>query len=199
MVVTESTAAIPIDTVGTSEENPLATDITPMAPPSGPPPTYTQEHFVTGIFSDTYGPLVKSFVPSSHWQGIHNGQRTFVYAGARAHDSISDPISDQGIVYLVVHSADFYTRTEAEFVAPGLTGLLTVVAEVGLRLTLIAESGDTLYFDIPSQTFVNNLSATTNAPTVTPLPLVTPTPDPFSVESYPAPATVLPATAGLPN
>ena len=91
----------------------LQRTITPSPPPSGPPPSYTPEPFVSGIFSDTYGPLVPSFIPSSHWQGIVNGERTTVYAGALKNDSVDNPISDQGLVYVVVYSADFATRKEA--------------------------------------------------------------------------------------
>jgi hypothetical protein len=159
--------------------------ITPEPPPSGPPPTYTPEPFVSGIFPDTYGPLVPTFIPSSHWQGVVNGEQTTVYAGALKSDAVDNPISDQGVVYVVVYSADLSTRQEKQYDAPGSTGLLTVTAESHFRLTLSVAGGVMSYFDIPSRSFVSSLTATVQAQTVTPIPPALPSSTPMPTGGYP--------------
>jgi hypothetical protein len=63
----------------------LVETITPESPPTGLPPTNTLAPFVPGITEMSYVPFgsPQGYVITTQWRDIVNGQRTFVYAGAR--------------------------------------------------------------------------------------------------------------------
>jgi hypothetical protein len=60
-----------------------------------------------------------------------------------------------------------YTR----YLTPRKSGCLRVTAELGLRITLKSESGDTFYFDALSEQFIDSLDQFVPTPTSTPIPL----------------------------
>lgn len=151
--------------------------ITVSPPPTGRPPTRTPAPFAIGIFEVSYGPGVPQvYAMSTLWKGIVNGQRTLVYAGARVDTSGPTPDTSQGLVVVQVYSTDLTNKSTVEYEAPGATGILTITVAIDYRLTLMAENGSTLYFDVPSRQFVDGLTATVTAPTATPLPPANPTP-----------------------
>ena len=141
--------------------------ITP-ASPTGSPPTWTPLPFETGIFADTYGPLLRFFAASNHWQGVVNGQRTVVWAGARTGETFATSTTDEGLLILQTLSADFTNSSWGTYSAPGNVGLLTVTAETNLRLTLNAANESTLYFDLVTRQFVSSLSEPISVATITP-------------------------------
>ena len=155
--------------VGVALTNDAIIKITTPNTPRGIPPTYTAAPFETGIFPDSYGPLIPTFAVSSHWQGIVQGEEVVVYAGARKDPSLATPITDIGMVYVAVRSVTFAARNDMEYLAPGKTGALTIVAESKLRLTLEGSQGAKVFFDIPTRQFVDALDAKISAPTATPL------------------------------
>ena len=150
--------------------------VTP-GPSLTPPPTYTPEPFVTGIYGG--GQIARVNPPygmSNLWAGIVNGEETLVIAGVRQFPEEAKE-SSQGVVMVEVHSIDQTNRDFAIYDAPiADTGILKITAITDYRLTIQAESGEVLYFDVPTRLFVESLTATVSAPTVTPLPPITPTP-----------------------
>jgi hypothetical protein len=166
----------------------IESTISPVAPPTGSPPTWTPLPFETGIFADTYGPLLRFFAASNHWQGVVNGQRTVVWAGARTGETFATPTTDEGMVILQTLSADFTNSSWETYSAPGNVGLLTVTAETNLRLTLNAANESTLYFDLVTRQFVSSLSEPISVATITPLPPRSPTPTWFPRTPTPFPA-----------
>jgi hypothetical protein len=142
-----------------------------------PLPARTPEPFVTGIFGGgQIAPVSPPYGMSNLWAGIVNGEETLVIAGIRHFPEEAQETS-QGVVMVEVHSIDHTNGDFAIYDAPiADTGLLKITVVEGYRLTIQAESGAVLYFDVPTRRFVDSLAATVSAPTVTPLPPVTPTP-----------------------
>jgi hypothetical protein len=125
---------------------------------------------------------------TTQWRDFVNGERTYVYAGAKVDTSSNVTVISQGLVIVNVYSADLSNDVWSEYDSPGQTGLLTITSASGYRLTLAAGDGTTLYFDVPTGQFTDSLAATLNASTITPVSPVPPTPTtaPFST-GYPNP------------
>lgn len=166
----------------------LIQTITPEAPPTGRPPTDTPAPFIPGIYDTPYALFgaPQAYATSNRWQDIVNGERTYVYAGARNDTSGATPDITQGLVVVQVYSTDLSNESIVEYEAPGATGMLTITAATGFRLVLTSQSGTTLYFDVPTRQFVDGLTATVTAPTATPLPPITPTA--IAPTGYPPPS-----------
>jgi hypothetical protein len=173
-----------------------APTITPL-PPTGLPPTITLEAFIPGINEMSYAAYVnpQSAVITSQWREMVNGQRTFVYAGANRDTSGATPDTRKGLIVVDVYSTDFSNHLITFYNAPGSTGVLRIISANGYRLILASQNDETLYFDVLTRQFVDSLNATVTAPTVTPLPPISPTAAPptaiWSTE-YPAPGTYPP-------
>ncbi len=147
--------------------------------PSPTPVTYTpRQSFETGIFDNQAAPLSPmGYAMWNYWQDIVNGEKVQIFAGARRDNPGLTSETSQGIVFVAASSLNEINHNYQLFEAPiHDTGILRITTVTGYRLTLEAESGAVLYFDVPTRRFVDSLSATVNAPTVTPLPPVTTTP-----------------------
>ncbi len=170
---------------------------TPIAPSTGLPPTNTLEPFVPGINEMSYAPYVnaQSAVITSQWREMVNGQRTFVYAGARQDKSGATPDTRQGLIVVDIYAADISNHLITFYDAPGSTGVLQITEAYGYRLKLAGQNGETLYFDVLTRQFVDRLNATVTAPTITPLSPASPTaalPTANWSTEYPAPVTYPP-------
>lgn len=165
----------------------LVETITPIAPPTGIPATSTRAPFVPGIYEISYAPfgVPQAQVITSQWRDIVNGQRTYVYAGARKDLSGATPDTSKGLIGLVVYSADLSNSVVAEYEAPGTPGILTITGVNNYTLMLSATDGSTLYFDVPSREFLDSPAETPTAPTATPIAPISPTPAPPT--GYPPP------------
>jgi hypothetical protein len=152
-------------------ERALILTITVSPPPTGDPPTYTPAPFQAGLFEISLLPFgnPQLYAISTGWAGIINGERTYVYAGARKDLSGISPVITNGLVIVRVYSSDLSNVNVTEYDVP-TQGILTIIMETNARLRLTSANGDALYFDIPSRQFVDNLTATITAPTITPLP-----------------------------
>lgn len=150
----------------------LVLTITPEPPPSGRPPTNTPSPFMPGIYDTSVAPfgVPRAYAMANRWQDIVNGERTIAYAGARKDTSGAAPIVNTGLIVVVVYSSDLTNRSIVEYEAPGETGILRITSVEGYRLSLTAQNGATLYFDVPTRQFVDALAVTASAPTVTPMP-----------------------------
>jgi len=170
---------------------------TPNAPPTGLPPTITPEPFVPGINETSYAAYVnpQSAVITSQWRDMVNGQRTYVYAGARQDTSGATPDTRQGLIVVDAYSTDFSNHFITFYNAPGSTGVLRISSANGYRLTLASQNGETLYYDVLTRQYVDSLNTTVPAPTITSLPPASPTvasPTANWSTEYPAPGTNLP-------
>lgn len=165
----------------------LVLTITPEPPPSGRPPTNTPSPFIAGVYDTSVAPfgVPRAYAMANRWQDVVNGERTIAYAGARKDTSGATPIINKGLIVVVVYSIDLSNRSIVEYEAPGETGILRITSVDGYRLSLTAQNGATLYFDIPTRQFVDALTATVIAPTVTPMPTSVPTSAPPT--GYPPP------------
>lgn len=166
-------------------------------PPTGPPPTNTPAPFLTRIFEISNGPFgdPHAYPMSAVWKEIVNGERTLVYIGGfgdYGYVYAATPPVIQGVVVVEVSSEDLSNSSWVKYVAPGATGALRIVFTDGYRLKLVDERGEMFYLDVLTRQFVDSLTATVTAPTVTPLPPITSTTAPptasWSTE-YPAPGT----------
>lgn len=175
----------------------LIDTITPELPTPGVPPTLTPAPIVTGIFPDSTGPRIPDFFAINHWQNIVNGERVLVYAGARVDMALATPITNKGLLLVIVDAIDYSNRSIVEYETEGELGPLMITVADGYRLTITNENGVMLYFDVPTRQFVDSLTATVTAPTVTPLPLATPTVQPLP-SGYPQ-FTVSPQTQSPAN
>ena len=146
--------------------------------PSPTPPTYTPKPFVSGIFDSQAAPHSQLYAMANWWQGIVNGEEVQVFAGGKR-DNPGEPTIEvsQGVLFVITVSLD-ESNVDYQFYEPPVaeTGLLSIKAATDYRLTIQAESGAVLYFDVPTRRFVESLTATVSAPTVTPLPPITPSP-----------------------
>jgi hypothetical protein len=116
------------------------------------------------------------YAMSNWWINIVNGEETTVFVGARRDNPGVTQDASQGVVLVRVYSRDGKNYSLKFYNAPvENTGVLTITAEAGYRLTIQAESGAMLYFDVPTRQFVDSLIATVTVPTVTPFPTVLPT------------------------
>lgn len=146
------------------------TTITP--PPTCCPPTITPMPFTRGIFEAHIDPQPYG----NFWQGVVNGQGMRVYAGGIAGTYSNTPNLTQGVIKVQVFAQDLSRHESLLVETSELTGWLEVVAENQFILTLVGQNGQTLYFDVRTLQFVDGLSGTVTAPTITPLlPVTTPT------------------------
>lgn len=162
---------------------------TPGPSPSRPP-TYTPQPIETGIFADGDIPLpVAEFTISGGWQDIVDHQLIRIYAGAKRDHPGETMDASTGVLVAFIDSLEGPAYTIETYEAPiSNTGVLTITAVTSeYRLTLQAQSGAVLFFDVPTREFVDSLIATITAPTATRLPTYTPTLSP--------PASSLPPTA----
>lgn len=140
------------------------------------PATLTPQPFIPGIYE--VQPPIPAMEASmtNMWQGIVNEERVWVYAGAVKDHPGMGPEASQGVVFVETASTDFHNYDRQYHIAPITdTGVLTIIAETGYRLTLQAERGQVLYFDVPTRQFVDSLESTIDAPTATPLITIDPT------------------------
>lgn len=152
--------------------------ITGTPPTFVPPPTYTPEPFVAGIFN-SQGFQQGGLVMSNWWTDIVDGEKVRVYVGAREDNPGVTEAASQGIVLVSTTSADETNWDFFTYEAPYTnTGVLIITAANGYRLTLRAQWGAVLYFDVPTRQFVSSLSVTSSAPTATRLPNIPPTATP---------------------
>jgi hypothetical protein len=145
------------------------------------PPTRTPYPFVTGIFEGQTG-VFHSFEAKieNHWRGIINGDRVFVYAGAW----VSDP--SQGFIAVHIYPGKSHAPHGNIYPSPTKSGALRIVDVKGSRL-VIQQANDKkiLFFDVPSQSYVNSLDEVVTPRTPTEIPnTVQPTTNPYP---YPAP------------
>lgn len=149
----------------------LILTITPEPPPTGRPPTNTPAPFIPGVYDTSIAPfgVPRAYAMANRWQDVINGERTIAYAGARKDTSEATPVVKQGLIVVVVYSTDLINRSIVEYEAPGETGILRITSVDGYRLTLTAQNGTTLYFDVPTRQFVDSLTSTVTAPTATPM------------------------------
>jgi len=178
--------------------------VTPNLRPIGIPPTSTLETFTPGITEMSYAPYVnpQSAVITSQWREIVNGQRCYVYAGAHRGTSGATPDTSHGLIIIDEYSADLSNHLTTWYDAPGTTGILQITGANGYRLTITGLSGETLYFDVLTRQFMDGLTATATAPTITPLPSITPTvipPTPYPLsEGYTPPGQYPPPSTSTP-
>lgn len=133
----------------------------------------------TGSFPFPGGGWV--IAPFNVWFEIPTGMQ--VYAGVT-----SDPT--QGALAILTPQEDI--GQPEVYLTPRKAGMVKVVDASGERLVLQSITGsDTFYFDVPTRQFVDSLSVTSVAPTVTPLPTFTASPT-FVVPTLPPPPTAYP-------
>lgn len=87
------------------------------------------------------------------WRGIVDGQYMEVYAGAIAKDM------KQGMVILVEHSTSWdpnYGITNYSFKTPSKHGMIAIIREENLKLTLQATDGTHFIFDIKKRAYSSN-------------------------------------------
>ena len=166
-------------------------------PPTGPPPTNTPAPFRTGIFQVSFAPYCDPHAChiSAVWAEVVNGERTRIYIGGFGDTRAATPAVIKGTVLVIVDSKDLSNSSWVEYEAPGARGVLQIVFTDGYRLTLIDELGEKYYFDVLTRQFVDGLTVTVTAPTITPLPPISPTvPSPTATWSteYPPPVTYPP-------
>lgn len=144
--------------------------------PTGFAPLTVRTPAGAGAIVDGRDPFqMRSYYAKNRWYVDSEGgqKRTWVAAGLlRVPDG---QVSTQGVVAVTVltlfrHPGGFTAgdlQGEVYLAAPD-TGALRIVDAVGERLILRAESGATLYFDVPGRCYVSSL--TEAVPTVTPRP-----------------------------
>jgi hypothetical protein len=142
----------------------------------------------------SYVPYVNphGLVITTQWRDLVNGQRTFLFAGARQDTSGANPDASQGLVIVQTYSIDLSNFNSIEYEAPGRIGMLYVTEAESHRVTLTSQTGKSIYFDVMTRQFVDDLSAKVTLPTITPLPSLTSTsrvpigyPLPETFQAYP--------------
>ncbi|MCC6190810.1 MAG: hypothetical protein IT318_17435 [Anaerolineales bacterium] len=119
----------------------------------------------TGIFDAGAEFYHEGYRMQNAWQGLVDGYWANVVAGAHSDDP------QQGLVF---SSWEFPNAAIGSFFnTPLRAGSVHIIAEQNYRITLEAEDGTLFYWDIPSQSFVDSVTAV--APTITPPPTHTPT------------------------
>ena len=113
---------------------------------AGPTPAPDQAR-PRGIIEEVQGPFSSQEITVENaWQEQVNGQWVQVYAGALA----SDPA--QGVVIVLAQTSAGITGSRHP--TPVKAGAVRLVRADGLRLTLVAASGATSYFDAAARQFV---------------------------------------------
>lgn len=114
--------------------------------PAGPTPAPDLAR-PRGIVEEVQGPFSSQEITVENaWQEQVNGQWVQVYAGALA----SDPA--QGVVIVLAQTSEGMTGSRHP--TPVKAGAVRLVSADGLRLTLVAASGATIYFDAAARQFV---------------------------------------------
>lgn len=164
--------------IAVCENNTPVIGVTRVMPTSIPE---TPQPFATGIFEGQTGDY-HSFEAKieNHWQGIVNGNRVTVFAGAW----VSDP--SQGFISVKISS----NKGPAVWsYHPSVTksGALCIVDVKDSRL-MIQQANDkkSLYFDVPALSFVSSFDATVVPVTSTIPPTLTITPSSMG-DPYPLP------------
>jgi hypothetical protein len=110
------------------------------APGSGP---------VHGIVENSQAPFpAGSYRIENQWQELIDGQWVQVYAGSL----YADP--REGVILVVVSSADWSSSTLAVTYKAGTVGALKIVAAKGTTLSIQSSGGATLRFDARARAFV---------------------------------------------
>jgi hypothetical protein len=187
--------AAPVPTVGgTASTVPVTAATVPVT--GGPDLTQTQLSAPrTGILEAGEELFHEGYRMQNAWAGSINGVFAYVVAGAHQ----SDP--DGGVVEVTrQYQNAAYVRF---FDTPTRSGSVRIMAESNHRLTLQSTDGTTFYFDVPSESFVADLSQVvaslqpppTFTSTSSPVTPVLPTPGgyPGSVEE-----TAIPAATAVP-
>src|SRR5579859_5061525 len=172
-----TTSTPPTGIVAPASATPAALTVTsgPATTTPGVRPTPTLEPFVPGIYTSKAAPEPSAnHTMTNWWQDLVNGERVQVFAGALQDNTIYPPGPAQGLVVVNTIAIDVVNSTLQEYDAPSGTGVLTITAVSGSRLTLQSHNGGTLYFDVPTRQFVDSLSTTSTAPTATLLPTILP-------------------------
>jgi len=114
--------------------------------PAGPTPAPDLAR-PRGIVEEVQGPFSSQEITVENaWQEQVNGQWVQVYAGALA----SDPA--QGVVIVLAQTSEGMSGSRHP--TPVKAGAVRLVSADGLRLTLVAASGATIYFDAAARQFV---------------------------------------------
>lgn len=104
---------------------------------------------MVGIFGGDDGAFDPKYTSiQNYWTGVANNQFLSIYAGA----SVEKP--QEGLVAVVITSANRDNTTLQYFIPASAHGSLKVLAENNLVLTLQAADGDTMYFDAGTLQFV---------------------------------------------
>ncbi len=154
--------------------NPLAFGTPTVGTPIPTPilPTAGLGYMPTGIIKGDYPEAHLYYINpiiDDRWIGFIMNQRYIVYAGAKSDDPL------QGILIVIVVPANGSNQQFQTYLAPVKSGSLAIQSESKGRLTITTKGGDTIYFDVPSQSFISSLTALSPA-TTTPITYVTATP-----------------------
>jgi hypothetical protein len=124
------------------EENPAPKD------PNAAYPTVPEPEFVQGILDYCSPPFSsQNATITSCWQGLQNGVRIAVYAGAAGDDP------QQGILYALT-MPDYPAEVSVRAVlSPVKGGALSILAEQNTQLLLISGGNDILLYDLNSGAF----------------------------------------------
>lgn len=169
-----------------------------LTPGSTETPNYTlSDHQFAGdgmiVFESSLGIQNYPIVVYDFWVDIPRGNK--VFAGGTT--------TNQGAITVEPNNAPI-DQPEV-YLTPRQSGRVKIVDAQGQRLVLQTLDGnDVFYFDIPTRQFVDSLTATVVAPTVTPWPTYTPIPTMVRVPTYtPTSAnpsmTSTPTTIGYPS
>lgn len=129
--------------------------MTPVGTPAG-----------VGVITNDFIRLPDTIINNA-WYETTGNNSAMVYAGAKK----TNP--SQGIIGVERFSSSGNAVTHW-YLAPTNAGAVTIVGAQGERLTLSSRSGLTLYFDVPSESFVSSLVVV--VPTATLVPTYTPRP-----------------------
>lgn len=158
----QQTQAAAVLTYPPPAKNPSAGAPTFIAPTR--PPVSSQRQAGAGTIIEG-GPSpfpALTFAIQNAWYEEVNGRRITVLAGARRGDGASEfPHPWQSVVIVSVQSLDGKTSFPAEggVLEAGIKAdELRILDARGERLVLLAQNGQTLYFDVPTRQYVSSLN-----------------------------------------
>jgi len=160
----EAAVLTPIPTGGSKlSERPTPMEIEIYGPPGTP--------VGSGMVTEHFG------LASAYYMGLfeHTGLAWFENVGREVilvYPGVSTQDPSQGVI-IVTRSGGSRGMDESWHETPVKSGSIKIVDAVGERLILDSEGGDTFYFDVPADRFVNSLSEV--VPTITARPII-PTP-----------------------
>ena len=118
-----------------------------------PPVEQADPAFRAGIFEGGEGLFrATQAVIENYWQDVVNGEYVQVFAGAAGEDA------SQGVVYVVVTTADRMNREVVGYPAPDQNGSLRIVGVENNVLTLEEQNGEGTRFDVVEREFLPLIS-----------------------------------------